>query len=247
MFIQPTTIQERSELTYLDSEDTNVTAALVSRDNAAPFNESSAAIVQSLTRQSDLDLLSYCRNVLGLLEGNPNFPLLQGALPLAQAQVDQIGSLLAEIKSAESQLKTLHAMKSASRIEVERVFRTLGLLVQAESHGNPAKIAGAGMRQKSKGRPTTDLPFPTNLQVQPGANTGHLNVIWNPVRRSKGYLLQLSKATNPREWTFQRITGKARIQLTDLEPGTTYVVRVCTLGSTQGQSSWSPEVTRICA
>jgi hypothetical protein len=210
--------------------------------------DASVEIVQSLSRRSDLELISYTRTVLKGLEGNPDFPLIQAVLPLALAQVDSFTQDITQIGNAEAQLRSLCSQKAQNRSTLETTFRTLGLLVQAESRNNPVKISSVGIRLKAKGAPTSTLPCPAGLTVNPGSNTGTLEVKWQAVRRCKGYIIRLALATpGEKEWTLQRVTGRPRLSLSGLQAGATYLVQVASLGSTQGQSPWSPEVSRICA
>ena len=210
--------------------------------------EPSVEIVQSLTRRTDLDLIAYTRTVLKALTGNEDFPLLQSVLPLALEQVDRLAQDIIQIGIIEAQLSQLHTQKTQSRRTLETTFRTLGLLVQAESRNNPAKINSVGIRIKGRGVPNNTLPSPRDLAIDPGPNTGTLEVRWKSVRRCKGYILRLALATpGPREWIIQRVTGKPRFSFSGLQAGATYVGQVASLGSAKGQSPWSPEVSRVCA
>ena len=224
-----------------------IPSLLFGQDQSQP-PDASVSIVQSLSRRSDLDLASYTRTVLKALDGNPDFPLLQAVLPVALAQVESFTQDITQIGNAESQLRSLYSQKAQNRSTLETTFRTLGLLVQAESRNNPAKISRVGIRLKAKGTPTNTLPFPTGLIVNPGSNSGGLEFRWDAVRRSKGYIIRIALDTpGEKKWTLQRVTGKPRLSLSGLQPGATYLVQVASLGSTQGQSPWSPEVSRICA
>lgn len=117
------------------------------------------------------------------------------------------------------------------------------------SRGNPAIISRGGFSTRRSRTPTGILASPQGLVVSVGEAPGTLVVAWDSVKKNRSYALQYAigdASTESPDWTMV-FSSKPKYTLKGLTPGTSYLFRVTTIGGKDGQSPWSPIVTRMAA
>ena len=215
--------------------------------DSPPITPGNAIVVLDLKSRSDLALGSFAYEVIQNLTDNPFLPApTPTILELTEATKAFTDAITAR-EAALEQMKTLTQLKDQARAVVENDLKALQLYVQSVSQGDAAVITSAGLPVKRRGSRGGELSFPTGVVVNPGPVSGTLLISWNVVAGSKGFLVQCSGETNPRQWKLVKRTSSRSLLVEGLEPGKTYVFQVATAGGASGQSLWSPEVIRVCA
>lgn len=225
---------------------TEAIATAMAKSQDEPRGNMSLEVVQRLSRRRDVDLTSYCQVVLKHLANDPDSPVPPEMVELIQEDLAAFVESQSEVGLYTKLLAEAHAQKKQRRDQPEVTMRNLGLLVQALSRGNVAKVFAVGMGVKDKGSRTKQLPFPEALAVDVSQTPGKLKVSWEAVRKAKGYILRYASAEAPDSWIYVH-QGRATLLVEDLKPGMVYHFQVAAAGGSTGQSFWSPVVSRMAA
>jgi hypothetical protein len=181
------------------------------------------------------------------MAGNPLYPTPTPSDTEFNALLAQYELDLTAADSARAAAKEATATKNASREALSSAFKLRASYVQIASNGNTAAILSSGLPVVKERTPTGPLPPPNNLRTTLGAVHGAMTLQWDSVPSNQGYLIRCAKDGPTREWSQLKRSSKPKLDLQDLEIGTTYVFQVATAGGDGGQSPWSPEVKRSAA
>lgn len=204
-----------------------------------------AQVKLSLFGRTVLDLIAFAKQHWDALEDNDLFPdptppqdELAAAIADAQAATQEVDLLRTKLRAAVS--------RRNGRLEkLARQMEQRGNYVQMLSGGDAARILNARLEVRRERQPVRELEPPLNLQVTLNGVAGLAIITWNKVKHARMYLLEYGPEDGP---MLQRpITGRRKVELSDLELGKVYQFRIAACGSAAGQSPWSPWVKRRAA
>ncbi len=194
----------------------------------------------SFTALSDNDLIAFIQVLIICLTGNAAFP----ALPVTIADFT---ALLTAFQTAVTNMgknsnPQLTALRDEAREALLDAARKNGAYVQSIALNSLSMLLSSGYQNVPTQSPSSPLDIPTILAV---TNNGTTQVMLrlSPVDNAKSYQIQFS-TDNGKTWTLAGAYPKARsIVLTNLTPGTTYMIQAQAIGGSTGQSGWSNPVS----
>ncbi len=194
----------------------------------------------SFTALSDNDLIAFIQVLIICLTGNVAFP----ALPVTIADFT---ALLTAFQTAVTNMgknsnPQLTALRDEAREALLDAARKNGAYVQSVALNSLSMLLSSGYQNVPTQSPSSPLDIPTILSV---TNNGTTQVALrvSPVTNAKSYQIQ-SSTDNGKTWTLAGAYPKARsIALTNLTPGTTYMIQAQAIGGSTGQSGWSNPVS----
>jgi hypothetical protein len=206
-----------------------------------------AKVRLNVARLSDLDLVSACKCHAEAAHDNPLFPDLQPSEEDYQFLIDDFSGSVTEIAALKLQLDAAYQRRDVKRGALEAGTRTRISYVQVRSNSESTAIMSGGFNTQKTPSPIGYLDPPINLFVTLNHEAGSMEVTWNAVKKTRGYLLQYAEGKRGDEtpnWIL-KVATKPKLILTGMKLGTSYLFRAATLGGKGGQSSWSPVVVRV--
>jgi len=198
--------------------------------------------ISFLSTDSDSSLSTNTRAILAAMEGNPNYPSPNPALPVVRAAGDAFADALV---AAADGGKTLTASKNARRAELVLLLRQLANYVAVACQGDLTVLMTAGFPiHKPQRQPIGVLTAPGDLTVTFGARMGELDAATAPVPGAAIYNWRLSTAAAPNVVVQTAQTTAASNTFTGLAPGVVYRIEANAVG-TAGPSNWSNPVSRM--
>lgn len=175
-------------------------------------------------------MITYVRNVVGLLTGNPDYLTPSPPLLDITTAVDRLEVVT---EAALNGGKAEHAAKRAALKTVHGLMTDLGFYVQLASGGIEQKILAIGMDVRKEATPA-GLPLaPEKLETRVSNYSGAVDLDWNPVEGSRNYTIFITEK-DPKvsdDWTPVYATTKSKARISDLTPGTFYWFKVVAHGT----------------
>ncbi len=215
-------------------------------DPGVPVSDG-AKVKIDISTLTDPAFAQYCEQHAQDMLGNALYPDPVPSAVDYGALLTQYETALTAADSARAASQMATASKNAARDALTSAMKLRGNYVQIASNGNTAAILSSGLQVQKARTPKGALPPPSNVRAVLGSVAGAMSVLWDAVAGNSGYLAQCSKDVTPREWSQLKRVTKPRLDLENLEIGTTYVFQLATAGGDAGQSPWSPEVKRAAA
>lgn len=190
----------------------------------------------AFTTLPDLGLIAFNQSLLTCLTGNPAFPALTALLAELTTALTAFEAAVEAMTQNSSPLLT--AQRDEARVELLDIARKTGAAVQSVALNSLSMLLSSGFTNVSPASPQTPLVAPIILLLNNYGTTKALMRI-TPVANAKTYESRIS-ADNGTTWTSGGMSTQARnIVLSNLVPGTAYVVQVRAIGGSTGQSDWS--------
>lgn len=187
-------------------------------------------------------VLAKGRAHLAALTGNPNFPT--PVPPLAQQKNDCDALEVANVAVAKNGGKEDRLTQRAAVRKVKDNIRILAGYVQAESGGDPIKIASAAFETRNVPQPPKPMPAPANLRLVITTLPGELRARWGGVRDKRIYLVEITDGDPlvPANFKPLVMTSRNYHLISGLESHKPYSVRVLAVGAL-GVGPWSDVAT----
>ena len=189
---------------------------------------------------SDNDLIAFIQVLIICLTGNAAFP----ALPVKIADFTALFTAFqtAVTNMAKNSNPQLTALRDEAREALLDAARKNGAYVQSVALNSLSTLLSSGYQNVPTQSPSSPLDTPTILSVTNNGTT-QVALRLSPVTNAKSYQIQFS-TDNGKTWTLAGAYPKARsIVLTNLTPGTTYMIQAQAIGGSTGQSGWSNPVS----
>lgn len=191
--------------------------------------------------------IQFLRDIVTQMTGNANYTTPNPALTVITTKANALEAALGAQATAQQAAKTATTNLETKEGEADASLNSLSNYVWETSGGDEAKIQTAGMTLRAPKTPTTSLPAPQGVTATAGDEEGELDLVWEPVLKSKGYEIQISAdpATST-SWTFAETSTGSKTTLTGLPSGSKIWVRIRALGPKKIKSPWSdPAVKRV--
>jgi hypothetical protein len=191
--------------------------------------------------------IQFLRDIVTQMTGNANYPTPSPALTVITAKANALETALGAQQTAQQAAKTATTTLETKEGEADAAVNSLSNYVWETSGGDEAKIQTAGMSLRAPRTPTTSLPAPQGLAATAGDEEGELDLVWDPVPKSKGYEVQTSPdPVTGSSWEYAETSTASKTSLTGLPSGSKIWVRVRALGPKKIKSPWSdPAVKRV--
>jgi hypothetical protein len=189
---------------------------------------------------SDNDLIAFIQVLIICLTGNAAFP----ALPVKIADFTALFTAFqtAVTNMGKNSNPQLTALRDEAREALLDAARKNGAYVQSLALNSLSMLLSSGYQNVPTQSPSSPLDIPTILSVTNNGTT-QVALRLSPVTNAKSYQIQFS-TDNGKTWILAGAFPKARsIVLTNLTPGTTYMIQAQAIGGSTGQSGWSNPVS----
>ena len=194
----------------------------------------------AFTELSDNDLMPFIQVLFICLTGNAAFP----ALPV---KIVDFTALFTAFQTAVTNMgkntnQQLTALRDEAREALLDAARKNGAYVQSVALNSLSTLLSSGYQNVPTQSPSSPLDIPTILSVTNNGTT-QVALRLSRVDNAKSYQIQFS-TDNGKTWTMGGAYPQARrIMLTNLVPGTTYMIQAQAIGGSTGQSGWSTPVS----
>lgn len=191
--------------------------------------------------------IQFLRDIVTQMTGNANYPTPNPALTAITTKANNLEAALGTQATAQQAAKTATTNLETKEGEADASLSSLSNYVWETSGGDEAKIQTAGMTLRAPKTPTTSLSAPQGVTATAGDEEGELDLVWEPVPKSKGYEVQTSPdPVTGTSWAFAETSTASKTSLTGLPSGSKIWVRVRALGPKKIKSPWSdPAVKRV--
>lgn len=176
------------------------------------------------------------------LTDNLTFPTPVPTLVQQQADCDALA--LANIAVANNGGKQDRLAQRAAMRKVKDNIKILAGYVQAQSGGDPLKIASAAFGTRKVPQPPVPMAAPPNLRLVITTKPGELKARWGAVKDKRIYELQICDGDPlvPENWRPLVMTSRNYYLLVGLVSHRPYSLRVLAVGSL-GLGPWSDVAT----
>lgn len=187
-------------------------------------------------------ILEQGRAHITALTGNADFTTPVPTLAVQTTDCDALEA--ANIAVFNNGGKQDRLVQQAAVRKVKENIRMLAGYVQAQSGGDPVKIASTAFSTRKVPQPPAPMPAPANLRLVITTLPGQLKARWGGVKDKRIYQLEISDADPlmPANWKPLTMTSRNFFLLTGLESHRPYSVRVLAVGSL-GLGPWSDVAT----
>lgn len=191
--------------------------------------------------------IQFLRDIVTQMTGNANYTTPAPTLASITTKANALEAALGTQATAQQAAKTATTNLETKEGEADAAISSLSNYVWETSGGDEAKIQTAGMSLRAPKTPTTSLPAPQGLTATAGDDEGELDLVWEPVPKSKGYEVQTSPdPVTGTSWAFAETSSASKTTLDGLPSGSKIWVRVRALGPKKIKSPWSdPAVKRV--
>ncbi|HTX20260.1 MAG TPA: fibronectin type III domain-containing protein [Candidatus Aquilonibacter sp.] len=189
---------------------------------------------------SDNDLIAFIQTIITCLTGSATF----SNLPVKLAD---LSALLAAFQTTVSNMALnsspqLTALRDEVREALLDAFRKTGAYVQSVALNSLSMLLSSGFQNVPTQSPSSPLLAPTILAATNDGTT-QVALRLSPVTNAKSYQIQLS-TDGGKTWVNGGAFPQARrIVLTNLLPGTIYMIQAQAIGGSTGQSNWSTPIS----
>jgi hypothetical protein len=189
---------------------------------------------------ANTDLISFVRNLVILITGNPLYPT---PLPALAAITTAVDAFELAVQEASGRDKLAIATRNARRVELLSLVRQLAAYVQNKCDADLVNLISSGFDAVRAPSPVGVPPPPANQRLGLTNKSGELVLRFDKVPNANNYSVQTALDDNG-PWTDQPVSSSTRVLLTGLTPGKAYWARAAANGS-QGSSGWGGPATAI--
>ncbi len=196
-----------------------------------------ANIKLSLSKLKPSDLLTFFRNVIAKLTGNPHYP----ALPVALADMETTAQELEDLIEAAIQgSKQSRLLRDAKIGESTVILRSTADYVRMVAQGDAAILESSGFPLAAARLPIGIPGAPLNVEARMTTLRGEVEVRWKSVRGAHGYQLWITDQDPATATNWQAIAYTTRVKhlVTSLESYKAYFFCVSAIG-TAGEGAQS--------
>ena len=188
-------------------------------------------ITLDLNNLSPENALARLRYHILMLTGNANFPVIDPTLIQLQAIADELETAIDEAKSGDH---LLIEHRNTVQTEAEDMIRSLALDIEKKSGKDLEKIHSSGFKTRKDKSPSV-LPADVVMMYSTSTGTGRIKLRWKKIPNAGIYLIDSFTQNgmpippmppNPGQWDTIAKSFTTTIELTDLNPGQMYYLRV---------------------
>ena len=180
-------------------------------------------------------LIAFCRQVVIMLTGNPNFTTAFPALTIVTTAIDSLETANGAAMGGD---RVDISVRRTAKAELLSLMRQLAAYVQSQGGSDRTVLLGSGFDITEVPESIGPVATPPTPIVRQGQTTGQLRARTQKVAGAYAYNFRLALASAPTVYLQTVQTTSSRATFDGLTPGQTYIVQVNALG-TAGASDWS--------
>ncbi len=206
-----------------------------------PTQLPSFRIWTGFSRGSDDDANNLTLDVEDGLANNPAFP--KPPVLLTDLETQRLALVAGMTEARKGGVDRTRVKNTAKQVLIDSHMKT-ALYCMGEARHDLNALLSSGYEVVSKNRSSGPLDTPGILDVLNNVS-GQLLVRGQGVLNGRMYKARTS-TDGGKTWTeWGPFNGARRILLQPVIPGTTYMIEVCAMGGSTGQSQWSDPVSRM--
>lgn len=187
-----------------------------------------AKLKMGFSKLTIADQIDRTYHIVNLMSGNPNFPSPSPTLAVVKTAADD---LLLAYNEAKDLGKTKKYIMRQRRAELLVLIRRLAAYVQDVSAGEGTVILSSGFGVAANPAPQAPVGKVYNLRASSGSFPGSIRALWDVVVGAGAYVIEISaEGPDPDSFHMHQVVLQTRCDITDLEPGCKYWVRVYAVG-----------------
>jgi hypothetical protein len=192
-------------------------------------------VSRTFARLSVSLLITFLRNVITQLTGNPAFPTPTPTLAVMSTSVDDLD---AKNQAAINRGRLEVAARRAAKITTLAQARQLGNYVEARCNGSLETLLSSGFEAVRAPSPSIVPGVPGNARLTYNGTSGEMILRFTGDSNVKNFSVQHAESVMG-PWIDHALSTSTRVKITDLTPGKMYWGRVRANG-TAGSSDWCP-------
>ncbi|MBL0309038.1 MAG: fibronectin type III domain-containing protein [Bacteroidetes bacterium] len=167
------------------------------------------------------------RWIVTRITGNPNYPTPIPSLADLTTATDALEVAYNDSRNGDKNLMVIMRLRQKAMLDI---IRKLAAYVQDESAGDEEAILSSGFGVVQRGGPLY-VGQVLNLRTKGGVNSGTIRAVWDKVTGAGAYIVEVSD-TGPagESFTQYRVVIGSRMDITGLNPGGLYWIRVTAVG-----------------
>jgi hypothetical protein len=197
-----------------------------------------------LSKSSDKALVTLSARIIESLTANAAYPAPFPTMAVVTAAQTSYASAVNALDRGNDSI----ALRNKTRATLKLALRDLALYVQHASGGDHVTLLSSGFPLQSPRKPGTVglLGVPQNVRLRRTLTSNQLVALCKAVPSARSYQWRYANALTPTVWTQPDPATSARFVLSNVVPGTSYIVQVRVFG-TAGPSDWSNSATLMAA
>ena len=199
-------------------------------------------VIYNFSKLKDDELDTKSEGILKKMTGNVNFP---APIPSLEKLAGDAKAYSDALIAAPNGGVESTALKNATRKELVKTLRLLGLYVQTYCQDNESIALSSGFAVQKAATPVGVLAKPENFEVLNGPASGSLEIRCKKIEGAKSYVFEFTTApiTTTTVWTARYGTSRSYL-FDNLKRGTEYAFRMAGIG-TNPMLVYSDELTEI--
>lgn len=203
-----------------------------------------AKVKLELSRKNTTEKTDLAKKVVTKMTGNTNYTTPNPALATITSAVNAVSLAYAELEAARKTVQAKSSALSQQETILEGLLTQEAAYVENISNGDETKILSAGM-DVQKEKSTSSIPEKIiYVNATLGENAGEIDLSWDKVNNAKSYVIETAVNVTPLVWRHTQVCTKSKAEVTGLETGVSYQLRVSAIGSA-GHGPWSDPVIKV--
>ena len=197
-------------------------------------------VSRSFARYTPSVMITFFRNIITSMTGNPTFPTPSPTLAVFKTAVDDLET---KTQAAMNRGRIEVAARRASQAAAISLARQLGNYVESVSNGDLETLLSSGFEPVRSPSPSIVPATPANPRLSLTNLSGQLLFRFVGDANTRNFSVQHAEnAAGP--WTDHGLSTSTRVFLTDLTPGKVYFSRSRAHGAA-GSSDWCTPVSAM--
>jgi len=206
-----------------------------------------AKVKLNLPTLSLTEKVQLARSIVTAMTGNVNFTTPAPTLASLTSAANDVEAKANAAQVKRQAAQTATSIQNDAEAALDLKLGQMANYVEVASNGEEAKIESAGIDVRSPRAPVGLLPAVQALAATGGDMNGECDLNWQPVPKSKNYVIE--KSPDPitaSSWQQVGFSTKSKFTVPGLTSGTKYWFRVAAIG-TAGQAPWSDPATALAS
>jgi hypothetical protein len=173
------------------------------------------------------DKVTKARRIVGLMNGNPNFPLPNPSLFTVSAAINALD----DAQKALDGSKPKTSIRNEALKQLEKLMTALQSYVDTTAMGNSSIILSAGFEVRDERTKPGVLDAPLGITASHTQMEGQVKLKWKSIKKKNFYRVEAALDGETLVWKIVAESTKATVLINGLQPGMKYCFRIVVVNS----------------